>query len=1407
MQRLIRLKICFLVFLVLNVSTALANNTIATKQVNQLNLQIKNDGSSTVNNQSLQTSQNSNQCAFDINQPEIIVKLKNPSSNNLSLAFNTKQGSKKISKKSLAKFKNYKVRNTGLRVKKVKRLVKKVKKNSGFQISNQQQNLRSSFGLDRLFIFQLSTGIKAKNLTGISNQTNFTCEEVLDFLAELQNEPEVEYAEINKIITLDLIPNDTHYSRLWGMQNINAEAAWDLSQGEDVVVAVVDSGVDYNHPDLWDNIWLDPSIVSDNNADGKLSLEDLDANDDGVISSDEFIPEMLGYDFYDNDGDPMDLNFHGTHVAGTIAARANNNLGVVGVAPKAKIMSLRFLGPSGSGLTSDAIDAIIWATDHGAQVTNNSWGAGGSSIFLQSAFDYAKASGVINIAAAGNDNNDASSFTPANVNGVITVAALDSNNQRASFSNYGNSVDIVAPGVSIYSTSLNNGYSYASGTSMAAPHVAGLVAQMLAIDPRLSSSEVLTLIKSNSQAVSTDKYVGAGLIDAEASLDFSDSIPKVKINSSTLRSDNGSSLLDVYGSASSDDFISYSLGVYQNRDDNQALVSSSSFSPVSNGLLASLDLAPLTKNDLYTIRLDHFDINGDITSDFSEKIIVNQAPAAPSNLKQSSENIYPDKMAAIEWQQSILSDEEITAYQIYRSSEDEAPSLISEKPILDYKFMNGFIQYHSDKYMFIDKNLEPGKTYTYSVKAKNTFGASLDSSPESSITTDLVYDFDEATITNFAFTEASKFTLGGEDGPLALNKFGGVIEEIVFDNGGDIWLLDRRTIKKIDMKTKEVTTIAGSNQESPQRVTGDLSETRMFWPNSFVYDEIAQKIYVISNFNGMSNGAALTLFELVELDLANNQSRSLFYQDQDTVTTGEKVDQYSKIFLDKNRDIILCGNKNITRYDKQLGLVSIIDFEDHYQIAAGSDFSAGKYSYNSEEGKFYFYNSLSTVTNGFNLVSSLSSNGNLANELDLDQLPDDKSKVISASFMQVYKRNQFLLGLSSHQLGLLDLNRGKVFTLAGSHNIEDALNDINQVEGAALDTVLFAPTAISLKSENEVYISTGYITNDDRESGSISYARPNIKKLLFDSNQVLTTPSAVTGLTARYSNGIAALEWTAPNSDGGALITSYELYKGKEPTNLELIASTQALNYLDNGDLSEGEIYFYQVNAKNFLGEGQGAQFTLEIPLVNSPEPAPSPAPSPAPVPSPAPPATSPRPNPPQQEPIPEQRPETEKPDDSPVETPPEDEQRQVIPQKLDDIKRDEDHKNLFDLIKQINNAEKKDSYNPELDMNSDGLVDANDKDFVTNHIGSDSDLANVVKIHELLSGDKQKIVTKKSQRKLLKRVRRAKKVSATLESGKELEETDKVKIYDLNGDNKISDEEFNLYKEVLKPKKKKNRK
>jgi subtilisin family serine protease len=347
-------------------------------------------------------------------------------------------------------------------------------------------NVLSSLGpqSDHMLIRTAVSPVQASSTT--SPRVDYLTDE-LDQCDRLIKTGAVRFCSPDYIVTTTLAPNDPKYSEQVtnALNPINAEEAWDVrTDGTGPVVAVIDSGIEYTHPDLAQNIWVNSGEIPGNGID-----------DD----SNGYIDDVHGINTINDSGDPMDDNFHGTHCAGTIGAVGNNGIGVTGIAWRAQIMALKFITATGWGSYSNAIQAIDYARmmkNKGVplRVLSNSWGGGPYSAVLNDSIQQARAAGLIFVAAAGNEyyNNDLDPFYPANFEGVVSVAATNYRDDLANFSQYGeNTVHIAAPGSDIYSTSLNNSYIFASGTSMATPHVAGALTLLFAHRPELTAEEAI----------------------------------------------------------------------------------------------------------------------------------------------------------------------------------------------------------------------------------------------------------------------------------------------------------------------------------------------------------------------------------------------------------------------------------------------------------------------------------------------------------------------------------------------------------------------------------------------------------------------------------------------------------------------------------------------------------------------------------------------------------------------------------------------------------------------------------------------------------------------------------------------------------------------------------------------------
>ncbi len=334
-----------------------------------------------------------------------------------------------------------------------------------------------------------------------------------DAARRLAADPAVVWAEPEMVRTITTVPNDPYlassgtwglsYPDLWGLFAIGMPEAWDVTKGAGVVVAVVDTGVHVKHKDMAANVWQ--------NA-GEIRRNRIDDDGNGYVDDD------AGWDFIRNRGNVKDPHGHGTHVAGTIAAVGDNALGVAGVAYQARIMPLRALDAKGSGRSTDLAKAIVYAADNGADVINNSWGGFGISWAIEDAVQAAADVGTVVVFAAGNDGRSGYALGDALLPDAIAVAATTQTGARASFSNWGDAISVAAPGVDILSLRAGKGaggskvkgkYVRLNGTSMAAPHVAGLAALLLADDPSLTRNEVRWHLELSADQPGYPGYEGA----------------------------------------------------------------------------------------------------------------------------------------------------------------------------------------------------------------------------------------------------------------------------------------------------------------------------------------------------------------------------------------------------------------------------------------------------------------------------------------------------------------------------------------------------------------------------------------------------------------------------------------------------------------------------------------------------------------------------------------------------------------------------------------------------------------------------------------------------------------------------------------------------------------------------------
>lgn len=583
---------------------------------------------------------------------------------------------------------------------------------------------------------------------------------------------DIENIELNYEITSAFVPNDPYYNSsgswgqqfqdMWGMHQINSQSAWDRTSGSaDVIIASVDTGVDRTHEDLKSNIWINSDENQNNGVD-----------DDG----NGYIDDYYGWDWYNNDSDPMDDHGHGSLTSSVASAVGNNSIGVVGLAFSSKIMPLKFMGQDGKGTVSAAAAALTYAADNGAKITTNSWSCYCSSLVLTEAAAYGHSKNLVMVVSAGNSNMDALDFSPACEDYAITVGASDVDDVKAQFSNWGSKLDVVAPGIDILSVKSSTNticsqtnvvgekYCRGSGTSLSAPHVAGLAALLLSKDSTLLNEQVRQIIRSTSVdlgAPGKDIEYGFGRIDAASAVNFARTKPVGPyISNPRSKSAISNSSVTIIGSVSGPSFQSYKLEIGLGRNPDVWSLITESSSAVVNGALASIDSRNYP-NGSYTIRLiGYFD--GQSVYEYSVYDIVlgsaqdplpttdiiglpspTQAPApteiqdieppsAPEGLFWENYLSEIDSRAGVrlQWGRSV-DNVGVAGYRIYKNS----------NKIADI----------ADELIYIDYDLRLGESYSYYATAYDSFGNESDKSNEIQVVaTDKehvvffgsIYDFD-----------------------------------------------------------------------------------------------------------------------------------------------------------------------------------------------------------------------------------------------------------------------------------------------------------------------------------------------------------------------------------------------------------------------------------------------------------------------------------------------------------------------------------------------------------------------------------------------------------------------------------------------------------------------------------------
>lgn len=1266
--------------------------------------------------------------AVDLENPQLIVKFKDSLSASTNL---------NVRKKFKQKFRGKKFK---LKPKKFKRALKT-------KMRNPRNPLAPLLILDlddARFMSKLRSVPGAKAL--VANPT--TCEDVYKVVDKLNKDPEVEYAEPNFKIQLNMIPDDPLYqepTKLWGLKALDMEEAWDLSQGEDVLVAVIDTGIDYNHPDLWDNIWVNPDLVSDRDLDGDVDLDDADLNGNKHIDEDEILADMFGYDFSNNDNDPYDGHYHGTHVAGTIAAKGNNSVGVIGVAPKAKLVGIKGLSDAGSGYTSDLANAVIYAADIGAKITNNSYGGGGVSITMENAFDYAAQMGVLNIAAAGNSNTD-EPMRPASYSSTVSVASVDSKLFRSSFSNYGPTIDIAAPGSGIYSTMPINkgsfeadingyGYSSKSGTSMAAPHVAGVAALLLAKYPWLTAEQLQTIMVSTSKVIDSNEYIAA-LVDPVAALEAGVGLPQavMSLESSKFVFPDSSSVI-LSGTANGGDFAEYKITISSLNNTDRPVFEQNYYEPVVDSTLADLDLSGLA-NSKYLLTLEVINNDGTSAKAFKSLAVMNNAPRVPNTYSTAGidEYSYMDKVYRLLWANFDVYDSQITKFKIYRSKAGGEEKLVKEGSPEELKFFSQKGWFEEKSFIYYDYDVEPEQVYDYRIVAVNQLGetsSAIVNHQVAAASNDPDYFIEPLTNPALGFAP-------GVDGSIDEGATIKSPRAMLKHPNGKLYIADSQSIRVLDFEQNTLERIAGTDRYYSESIDGLGSEAR--------FDDLSDMLLAP---NGKLWVTEPDTHKIREVSLAGEVST--VYQNENYRFEKAIIDERGHIFAIDNNECLyeIDSSWNETKVVCKNDLSDGYAFYDLDFVANGDIALIDQYSLYLIDPSSYEVSSLISrkpfhLSNRTGPIAEIGISASRSLTVDSDD-------------------NIYLSGPRK----IRKISADGILTIFTSSDIQDSNQEIPKAKIVAYKSFAALPRHLWLdKTNNDIYfVDSRGIPEPGFNFMSTAYFIMKASTNLGDPND-------------------EPIEEVAPPEEDG------------DPDE-DIVVPPPPEEDAPPADPEPSPEPDPEPPTPPSPPAPEPEPPAPPSPPAPNPEPPVPPSP-PAPEPeSPAPPSPAPTPSPaPRPAPI-AQEPSDEDADEG--EPAPEEKVEERGALKPIDLQNDS-KKDVVDRFTELKNilANETQTYNEELDINADGVIDQDDAKALLEVVAeADEEAALVIEAVEQISPDDGEI-EKKEKRQFIRQFQKAKRKARRMrQRGKTL--PDKFTDFDINGDGSVDKDDQQVYKEAIK--------
>mgnify|MGYP002344172191 CR=1 FL=1 len=994
---------------------------------------------------------------------------------------------------------------------------------------------------------------------------------------------EIEYTQNNNIYKLDYVPNDEYVNKQWALNTTKAFEAWDITKGsKNVLIAIIDTGIDYLHPDLNKNLYVNEA--EDLNKNGVLDSEDINGIDD---DNNGFTDDVIGWDFTDRvgfpfsstggdyidwDNNPMDEYGHGTWVAGVIGAVSNNGEGITGLVPNTSMLNIRAFDPTGNGEEDDAAAGILYAVEMGAKVINMSFGDVNFSLVLRDVIRFAYDNGVVLIASAGNSSSNQPHY-PSSYPEVISCGATDNNDYLASFSNTGSTIDLVAPGVNLYTTDRNSGYREFSGTSSSAPVVTSAAALLLSLE-NFNPEEIKQILKSTAVDLGSsgwDEKFGAGRIDILSAVSIK-APAIIKLNSPKQDFSTNSDTLVINASVLSGYFDRYELqyGYGINPSEWVTLIGNGKNQFVNRDLY-KLDLKNLN-DSVYCVKLKVYFKNGLTTEERANFYIIRNS--AEINLLALAPAFYGDVSTILG---SLYTNELCTAFMHYKRVGESEFKVIS----LD-GFSTNNMFYKQLHYGFIPLDItSPNETYEIFFEAKNLAGNSSYLYNDGNyfvVKTDNQIINEPKTVLSYSLPYGRL-----SDKSYIIN---GISNKTLFENSYD----NSSTLKIYSFDGNKFVKIDSINNRQVPKSVGDFNNNgktdflSYFYPKATI-DE--QKDLNSTKFSLKFVDSTAVFRPIFVEDINNDQNYELLALTNDTTISVFKVTSDFKLeLIDKayNFSPNLYGNY----YKNSFGSPSAV-------ISNGASGENAKELWLIDsEGDIvcYYINENGQLQNGISITTGLLGLKNLLTAGDFDgdgqndiaallesedtpfklllvfNIKNSKLNVIAERFFIDPSIQFSSLGIKPKAnvkfAKLFDSNRKQLFvnTYPYSYIFDYRFN---KTEG-----VLFNKNN-DVKA-NEYYYNT--FVDDLNSNGINEFSLPVDNKIVFyEFGSTTKTPSPVVQKGYSMSGSKAFIKWMPTGSK------TY-IYKGLSEDNISLYDSTY-YDFIIDSNLTTNNYYFYKLQSYN----------------------------------------------------------------------------------------------------------------------------------------------------------------------------------------------------------------------------------